>query len=327
VTGADVPNDEMPNILRPGRRDPFPLTDTALAALLAGTEPPAEPAPGLQPVADVLAALRASPTSDELAGEARALAEFRRAAGVPALPRRPRHRRPRVLPSWAGGKAAAGMGIAALSIGGLAVAAFAGVLPAPVQRIAHEAVHAPAAPAAPPGAYRSRPGPQAHHAARKIQASPTPADPAAGAPAVRGPCAAYLWAWAHGSLMQRVIALHDVTRAAGGAGEVTAYCGRTRPLPGWPGPPPPHHTGNWIPPSWRDRRFPHHRDSHGIPPGEQRAQRGSHQNDKPRAHRTGKRGQHPPSATGRDAHIDPHATELFPRSQLGRVGPRHSSEG
>src|SRR5262249_60426970 len=60
------------------------VADADLAALLAGKE---DVAPGLRPAADVLAALSAEPGPGELAGEARALAEFRRRAGAPA-PRR-----------------------------------------------------------------------------------------------------------------------------------------------------------------------------------------------------------------------------------------------
>ena len=66
MTGSDVPNVDMPNIPRPQRQDEPAVTDADLAALLAGT---ADAAPGLRPVADVLAALTAEPTGIELAGE------------------------------------------------------------------------------------------------------------------------------------------------------------------------------------------------------------------------------------------------------------------
>src|SRR5262249_59472029 len=57
------------------------VTDADLAALLAGKK---DVAPGLRPAADVLAALSAEPGPRELAGEARALAEFRRRVAGPA---------------------------------------------------------------------------------------------------------------------------------------------------------------------------------------------------------------------------------------------------
>ena len=142
-----VPNDDMPNFIRPAARDGLPFSDAALAALLAGTEPP-EPMPGLQPVADVLAALRSGPTGDELAGEASVLAEFRRSAGVVA--HTPARHRPRRVTSLAGARAAVAAAVAALSLGGLATAAYAGILPAPVQRFAHDTIGAPAAPSGSP---------------------------------------------------------------------------------------------------------------------------------------------------------------------------------
>src|SRR5262249_60749782 len=77
----------MPNIPPPQRQDEPVVTDADLEALLAGTT---DVPPGLRPVADVLAALVAEPTGMELAGETRALADFRRQAGVPAPARRAR---------------------------------------------------------------------------------------------------------------------------------------------------------------------------------------------------------------------------------------------
>src|SRR5262249_59896409 len=74
----------MPNIPLPPCQDGSPVTDADLAALLAGKR---DAAPRLQPVADVLAALTAEPSPGELAGEARALAEFRQQNGAP-VPRR-----------------------------------------------------------------------------------------------------------------------------------------------------------------------------------------------------------------------------------------------
>jgi len=65
----------MPNFPQPQRQDEPAVTDADLAALLAGKT---DAVPGLRPVADVLAALTTEATGAELAGEARALAEFRR---------------------------------------------------------------------------------------------------------------------------------------------------------------------------------------------------------------------------------------------------------
>ena len=125
----------MPNISQPQRQDEPAVTDADLAALLAGTT---DAVPGLRPVADVLAALTAEASSAELAGETRALAEFRHQAAMPVQPQRA----PR-LSSRFGVKVGASVTAAAVVLGGGAAAAFAGVLPAPIQRLAHEAIGAP----------------------------------------------------------------------------------------------------------------------------------------------------------------------------------------
>jgi hypothetical protein len=135
----------MPNIPQSPLQDGPAVTDIDLAALLAGKR---DVAPGLQPVADVLAALSAEPSRGELAGEARALAEFRRRTGVPA-PRRHAHRSTAGLTSRLSAKAAAGAAAATLVLGGAATAAFANMLPAPIQRFAHDVIGAPDAPSAP----------------------------------------------------------------------------------------------------------------------------------------------------------------------------------
>lgn len=110
--------------------------DQILEALLAGGPLPGEDQAALQPVADVLAALRQPAAPAELTGEASALAEFRaqprRTAGA-ALPRRRRGPvagvllRPRPALLFAG----------AAMLAGLAVGGYEGDLPAPVQQWAH----------------------------------------------------------------------------------------------------------------------------------------------------------------------------------------------
>ena len=139
MTGNDVPDVDMPNIPQPQRQDEPVVTDADLVALLAGT---ADVAPGLRPVADVLAALVAEPTDMELAGEERALARFRRQAGAPVPTRRAR-RNANGLSSRFGVKVGASVTAVAVVLGGGAAAAFADVLPAPIQRLAHEAIGAP----------------------------------------------------------------------------------------------------------------------------------------------------------------------------------------
>ena len=120
------------------------MTDADLAALLAGKR---DVAPWLLPVADVLAALRTGPSPAELAGEARALAEFRLRADAP-VPGRHARCGTAGRTSRLSTKAAAGAATAAVLLGGAATAAFAGVLPAPIQQFAHDVIGAPGVPPA-----------------------------------------------------------------------------------------------------------------------------------------------------------------------------------
>ncbi len=129
----------MANTPQPQRQDEPAVTDADLDALLAGE---AGAIPGLRPVADVLAALTAGPTAGELAGETRTLAEFRRRAGVP-VPRQRARRGTAMLPSRLGAKIGAAATAVAIVLGGAATAAFANALPAPIQRLAHDAFGAP----------------------------------------------------------------------------------------------------------------------------------------------------------------------------------------
>jgi hypothetical protein len=133
----------MPNFPWQGRQDTSAIEDDALAAMLSGPEVPEDMPTGLQPAADVLAALRARPSGDELAGEAFAMAEFRNRVGVPDPVRRPR-RRPALLTSFMSAKVAVATAAIAITIGGVATAAFAGALPATAQRFAHDVIGAPA---------------------------------------------------------------------------------------------------------------------------------------------------------------------------------------
>jgi hypothetical protein len=213
VTGYVVSDDDMPNIPWPGRRDTSAIEDAALAALLSGHQPDDLPA-GLQPAADVVAALMARPAGDELAGETLAMAEFRKRVGVSDLSRRSRRRRPAVLTSLMSAKVAVAAAAVAITLGGVATAAYAGALPASAQSIAHDWIDAPAA----------------HKGSH-------PAGPASGPvatrPAAHPLCAAYAQAAAHGTAAQKAAAFRKLAAAAGGATKIGAYC--------WPDHPRGHH--------------------------------------------------------------------------------------
>jgi len=196
----------MPNIPWPARGDVPPVGDPAYDALLDGTLPP-EDAGGVRPVAEVLAALNSAPAASELAAEASALAVFRGGIGRPAAPARPHRRRRPVLTSLLSAKFGATAAAAAVTLSGAAVAAYAGVLPASMQRLAHDTIGAPSAP---PGAHPAHPA--------------IPVGPKAPGSAAYGLCTAYAHLKAHGSAEQKAVAFRNLAAAAGGAANVTAYC-------------------------------------------------------------------------------------------------------
>jgi hypothetical protein len=183
------------------------IEDTSLAALLAGTQLPPGAGPELRPLAEALAELRARPARDELAGEAETLAAFRDQFGPPRMAHRPPARPPRSRRRLLPVKAAAAT---VLCLGGIATAAYAGALPATVQRFAHDIAGAPAP-------------------ARQPAPTPGPARPATTGGPAYGLCTAWAHAKAHGTAAQRAAAFRRLAAAAGGAGNVTAYCATAAP--------------------------------------------------------------------------------------------------
>lgn len=214
------------------------MPEKDLTALLAGAELPPDSPAGMRPVAEVLAALRAGPAGDELAGEQAALSQFRQQVGVSVLPRRSRRRRPVMLIA-----ALATTAAVTLAVIGLSLDAYSDGLPGPMQRIAHDAIGAPAA------------GTEQSTSASPIPVpSGTPAGRRAGPPPGHGGatgtlsqlCASYQSTHGHGGGLGRSTAFHELITAAGGAGKIPAFCARVLhpgPPPGAPSPhapPPPH---------------------------------------------------------------------------------------
>jgi hypothetical protein len=103
------------------------------------------PAPEWQSVSDVLRSAAAATEPSELAGEAAVLAAFRRErAGI-------RHRRPQpiarcktMFSTLLTGRIAAGVIAGVVTVTGAATAAYACVLPSPIQNFAHDTIGAPA---------------------------------------------------------------------------------------------------------------------------------------------------------------------------------------
>lgn len=214
----------MPNFPWPARREASATEDAVLAALLAGKELATDTGAWLQPVADVLAALRAEPASDELAGLTVAQAEFRHRVGVSDQLSRSRPRRPTLLKSILSAKAVAAA-IAAVSLAGAATAAYAGALPDSLQQFAHHTIGAPAA-----------------HRAAGPTTRGTPVGPNATGHAAYGLCTAYRHATEHGTAAQKAVAFRNLVKAAGGAGSVAAFCATVH-RPGPSASPSPHPTG------------------------------------------------------------------------------------
>ena len=222
MSGWDVSDADMPNIPGSQRADVPELPDGALDALLTGDLVTDDAGAGLQPAAALLAALNAAPQDGELAGHARALAEFRHRGGRPVHARRSARRRRRLLTSLTAKAAAAAAVVAAAVLGGVAAAAYTGTLPAPAQQFAHGVIGAPSPqPSHRPGTLRPshRPG--------IPQATPARTDavgPDATGPAASGLCTAYAHAKAHGTASQKAMAFRNLAAVAGGAAKIAAYC-------------------------------------------------------------------------------------------------------
>src|SRR5215472_6539020 len=248
MSGPGVSDSDMPNFSWLARRDASGIQDADLSALLAGRTPQPDTSAPLQHVADVLAALRAAPASGEAVGRGAALAQFRAQVGVSSQSIRSRRRRPTLLSSLLSAKAAAAAAVAAVSLGGVATAAFANALPPAAQQFAHDTIGAPS--------------PHASHSANTNTGhSGTPVGPNASGPAAFGLCTAFANATQHGTAAQKAVAFRNLEKAAGGAANVASFCASVAhpgatPQTGAPtthpageptshprGPPSPHPTG------------------------------------------------------------------------------------
>jgi hypothetical protein len=209
----------MPNYLRPPQGGILPARDAAYEAMLAGSLPPAEAPAELRPLAEAIAALSLAPAGHELAGEPTARAAYRagfgRAARCGRTHRAHRAHRPRsrVVGLIRSAKLAVAAAVAA---GVLTSAAYADVLPAPLQSLVHRALGAPSP-----------------HPALPRQRE-TPARLAPAAPDAHGLCNAWAHAEAYGQAREEAVAFRTLAAAAGGPGRVTAYC--AAPHPGTPPP-------------------------------------------------------------------------------------------
>jgi hypothetical protein len=206
MTGDGASGGDMPTFPSPAHGEIPPVGDPAYDAMLARTLPPEDAPAELGLVAGAFAALRAAPVDSGMTAEANALAAFRGAVGRPSEPARRRRRRHPVLTSLLSAKLAAAAAAAAVTLGGAAAAAYAGKLPAPAQRFAHDTIGAPKTPGAQP----------AHSA--------TPQPTVLPGHSAHGLCTAYAHLKAHGSAARKATAFRQLAAAAGGAAHISAYC-------------------------------------------------------------------------------------------------------
>jgi hypothetical protein len=120
---------------------------------------------------------------------------------------------------------------AALSLGGLGAAAYAGALPAGIQSVAHTLIAAPVAQH--PKPHEQQPihhDPSAMPATGKGHAQgpkkTVPVGPDASGPAAFGLCNAYANMKRHGNAIGHSIAMRNLAAAAGGASQIDAYCAK-----------------------------------------------------------------------------------------------------
>jgi hypothetical protein len=226
------------------------------------------PAPGAPPaeqvISELLAAASAPPSASELSGEPRAVAAFAASRPATTAPRHARHairrRRSAVGPRVSHGLAAAAA-LGALTMGGVAAAAYTGSLPSSIQKLAHDHIGAPhgRSPHPQPASTASRSkttatalrsggagnsGQPPLTAVTTPTPRPTPSGPgrrpAATSAAPRTSsaslaseryklCTAYLQAQSRGDKSDVDQALRPLEKAAGGHDNVTAYC-----APVWP---------------------------------------------------------------------------------------------
>jgi hypothetical protein len=122
------------------------LDEVTAERLLRGMRPSSGATAGEQALGDLLAAASAPPSARELSGETRAVAAFNASRSATTGPRHGRHairrHRPAMRPRVSHGVAAAAA-LGALTIGGVAAAAYTGSLPSSIQRLAHDHLGAP----------------------------------------------------------------------------------------------------------------------------------------------------------------------------------------
>ncbi len=150
MSGSDASSGEMPGFPFPGRSGPEP-DEPLLDTILNGRPLPAHAPQGMLALADRLASLGRPAGPGEVPGEAAAMAAFRSSvAGASVSPAggEPAHRKPARRPPprrRAARPARLAGGLFVVMVGLGSAAAYADVLPGPVQDFAHHVIDAPPA--------------------------------------------------------------------------------------------------------------------------------------------------------------------------------------
>jgi len=191
--------------------------------LLSAASPIHEPDPIAAAMSELVGALRGAGTPVELAGEGAAVTAFETVRT--GRPRR-HASRAAIVGATVGGKIALSAAVAAAAT---VAAAYAGVLPAPLQNLAHRAIHAPAPPqrgtVAPGGSQTTKGQPLATAGAAptalpELNSGASTSAPAAPSSALRGLCIAY----GKATNAHKSTAFRRLADLAGGASHVGTFC-------------------------------------------------------------------------------------------------------
>jgi hypothetical protein len=224
MTSSNGLDDEMRHLRQLLGLEPEPLAldEGTAERLLAGQLHPADAPPEYRCAARVLAAAAAPPSPDELAGESEAVAGFH--AVTRSSPHRATAPRRQPVPTrLLSLKLAAAVAIAALSVAGVASAA-TGTLPDAAQRLAHRMLGAPSPDDHGRGSGGRANGGQAADK-RSTKSGHSPTGPDATGAAKAGLCRA--WASGQGAAnggKADATAFQALTKAAGSADQIAAYC-------------------------------------------------------------------------------------------------------
>jgi hypothetical protein len=212
--------------------------------MLGGRPVPGDSAPELDALARLLASASGPATEAELSGEAAAVAAFAQVTGDSDLAPTALRRKRMPAPALSS-KLAVAVAAGAASVGGFAAAAYANVLPGPLQNVAHNVIGAAASqdhrtPTASDETTETEPTEPTPTEATPTAPTPsaTPVGPDATGNAMYGLCTAWAASSVHGNAMNAV-AFRNLATAAGGADNIPAFCAAVTP----PGPPTTHPGG------------------------------------------------------------------------------------